>query len=968
MCPEKIKFTPEQLRAINSPDGEFVVKAGAGTGKTRVLVNKYINIYQRLIKAGDSPATSVSKILTLTFTRRAAKEMVSRLQTMISPVALLEARISTIDAFSARYLREHAFDAGLDPSFRVIDGVEARLIFRKTGKPILNNFLSLPLETDSSTDNFLSDAFSLINKLKQNLIGPNEFMSKTEGDRLGFAIGKLYMEYENFLFAESLMDFGRLLSVFYAYLSGNQKALEKIRKDYTHVLVDEYQDTNPAQVKLLKLIAAPENNYFAVGDEQQSIYGFRGAEPKSIMEFYSESPPEKKATLDLNFRTPPPIPDLINAVFKDEMLGYFPLKSGKDGSSEAQLFLAENKNEEARFLALKVKEFILKGYDPSDIVILLRGVKTAAEYEEALREQGIPSVTVGGLGFYGQPEIKDLVSMILTADNPYNDRELLRVLRSPGFGVSDPELARAVKESGKGSLYARLQGSDTESIRKSLEFIDKIREFWQEFSLVELINEILKESGILLRALTKTGGRDSRAASNIAKFISLARNFEESNVFSSPSDFAVYLRELESAGVDEPEARPRAEGVLHIMSIHQSKGLEFPVVFVSNITPSSFPARALMDKYHFTEKHGLVERDNEKNSLYTTYLKTPLYERHQQEEKRLLYVAMTRSLKHLILTGSRGSRSSISAFMKYFVEDSKNQVSIKEKLKSMLKLSPMPDSDKIENFALQAYENKEKETGDRIVSASDNLGLPRFVKKKPILEISVTGLKSYARCPLLYKYRYLMRLPVRPAENGFSPALFGTAVHRLLEESYREERSFPGTVEEALCSLILASGVSSEDYRKYYLDFAKKAVEGITTPGVLKSPEKILFTEQAFILKFDGAYIKGTIDRADKKPNYAIIDYKTSKSLTPSKYSLQLNIYRLAAKILFDIKNPALYICHIYTGKYVRIPRDRFISLRLQSLINGIRSEVFFPLPGSHCRWCSYFSVCPAYKKHPFLK
>jgi len=959
--PEDIKFTEQQQAAITSPDGEFVVKAGAGTGKTRVLVHKYLNIFRDKTDNGETPASACNSILTVTFTRRAAREMLERLSKAVPEEVIRNSHISTIDAFCSRFLKENAFSLGIDPDFRVLDEVEAKLLFRKIGAKVLDEEVSTPLDVELTAEEFLNDSYSLINTLRQRLVSPEYFIGRVkENAGIHKVIYNLYRNYEKHLEKENLMDFGKILFDSYTALTRNQKILERLQNQFTHVLVDEYQDTNPAQVELLRLIAMPQNNYFAVGDEKQSIYGFRGAVPAHIVDLFSKVKSGKKVVLDKNFRSPEPLTSLVNTVFKDKITGYNQIESSVKGKAEIEVYLGKDRQEEAEFVASRVREFIEKGYELHDIVILLRGVKNCQEFEDALRNKHIPTVTVGGMGFYQQQEIKYLQSMLLVIDNPHSDRELLKVLRSPGFGVKNSVLAELAEKRQKNeSLFSLASASGHNEIKRTVEFIERFREKKNNLSLVELIYQAAEESGLLYWAVSKTGGLNSRHMSNINKFISLARKFESKNIFSSIADFAAYLRQLEDAEIVEPEAKPRAKGVLHLMSVHQSKGLEFPVVFVSNIAPGNFPATARMDRFHFNDKHGLIIRDNSKESRYSKLLREYLYSQHHQEERRLLYVAMTRSKKHLVLSGSLNYQGKPSKYMQYFLQETEDGFKPRLNIKDFVT--------HVKEYKKSAFEIPEKKaqiSKEKMLELSKNLGMPEFKKNAEIKsEFSVTELEVYSRCPALYNYQYKLNLPVPPPEKKYSANLFGSAVHRMLEEYYRvgnikSERD----MKDKIASLVLCGGVSDKEYNEYYRESAERTVKSLMENKImLSSPESVIFVEQPFNLKKENVLIKGTIDRVDKIKGNSVrlVDYKTSVNASPDPYIIQLGIYKIALEEIFgyEVNQVLLAFVRINSTADVKVPED--MEIKLKSLIEGIKSSNFHPVPGDHCLYCPYKNLCP---------
>ncbi|MGM0568139.1 MAG: ATP-dependent helicase [Elusimicrobiota bacterium] len=951
-------FTPSQKKAIKSTDGVFIVRAGAGTGKTRVLINKYIKIYNSLIKKGFDGKKACDSILTVTFTKRAAKEMLERLKNKIDAEHLRYAHISTIDAFCSRLLKENAYIAGLDSKIEIIEGIESKLLFIKIGESILENEISFPIGTEMSKEKFLNESYTLINTLKQRLVSPEEFL-EISGSKssINNVLYKLYKNYESYLTKENLMDFGKLLFTACRLMKSSPKIRKDIQKKFIHVLVDEYQDTNPAQLELLNIISKPQNNFFAVGDEKQSIYGFRGAEPEYIIKHYNNLPPDRKTTLAENFRCRSSIPELINTVFSRVIKDYNKIKCARtQGKADIEVFLAKSRRQEAEYVAARVKQFLNSGYKPSEIALLFRGVKNCGEYEQAMRKLNIGTVTVGGTGFYRQPEIKDIMAMVACAENPHSQRELLRVMRLPIFAFRDSEIASILcKKNKKDTLYGLILKSKDKKAIKLKEFTEKFRNLKNEVSLPELIERMLCESGIIYRAGAQSGGSNSRQLSNIRKFIRQARNFSSKNIFSTLSDFREYLREIEQAGILEAEAKPKAKDVVYLMSIHQAKGLEFPVVLLPNIAPSNFPARMNISDFHFSKDKGLIIKDNSKNSFFTKHIKTKLASDHNKEERRLLYVAMTRPEQKLLISGYQNSRGRISKYMGYFFKKEKDEYLLKDNIKKYvrhIKEFQPPPAEKEE----KECEKKEKEA---FLRATETLGLPPFYKTKEVpSEFSATQLQTYNECPKKYNYIYNIGIPKPPAEEGFSSLLFGTAVHRMLAEYYKYGglNTFQ-KMKEKITSLIISSGMSSKTFSLYYKGKTEKTLRNIFDLNILKKPENVIFVEKPFVIKMKNAYVKGTIDRVDAPKDTAeLIDYKTSYSTDTYKFRIQMAVYEIALREIFNINPGSSNIYFLRRGKIKAVPVIKDALLEINNIISSIQAEKFSPRKGKHCKNCSFCS------------
>ncbi len=967
----KINFTQSQKRAINADDGKFAVKAGAGTGKTSVLVNRYLKIYDTLFK-DLSPEDICDSILTVTFTKRAARQMRDRLSGSIPDTALRYAHISTIDSFCSRFLKENAFAAGIDPEFKVLDEVESKLYFRKLGLSVLEDEVIWPIQIEKPRESFLNDVYELINSLKQELVGPEMFMNNlVENEEIHRAIYMLYMRYEEALKKDNYMDFGRILNETYRIIKTNPGIRKNVQDKFRYLLVDEYQDTNPAQVELLGIVSAPQDNYFVVGDEQQSIFRFRGAHPEHIVNLFKSLPEGSKVVLKENFRSGAPVPELVNEVFKEEINGYHSIESTISQESRIKLFLGDKREEEAEYISSQTRKFLDSGYDPGDIVVLFRGVKNCAVYEEKMRKYGIKTVTVGGAGFYEQPEIKDIIAMLTVMDNPFSDRELIRLLQSPYFGIKDSELARILYENdstSKGSsLFEKMKGSGNSKITAFMEFMDFFKDKKRSLSLVELINLTAEKSGLFYRASSQNGGLDSRPMSNLNKFIRMARSFEGRNIFSTLYDFINYLRQIENAAIVEAEARPLVKNVVNLMTVHQAKGLEFPVVFVANVSSGNFPTSNRVNIYHFLKEQGLIIKDKTKGSRYMEILNTRLYREFYEEEKRLFYVALTRAQKHLFITGNINFRGSISKFMSFFLnKKEKGEFKLKSNLKKIIardKIVPelnVPELNVGElNEDKKIYQDKQSKAKE-FLEISKDLGIPGFIKIRDIpVEFSVTKIETYIRCPRLYKYRYFVKIPPPPAEKSFSAALFGSAVHRMLEEYYKIAKPGQVAMPEKIKTLICSTGISSAEFKKNYLKKSEEVIKSIQSSGMLKPAEEILYTEEPFVLKVGSNRIKGTVDRIDKtEGQIELIDYKTAKSADTGHYRFQISIYLEALKEIFKFDKVAPYIYFVAINKIKKVRPIKFINLRIKSAVNGIQSGRFPAISGQHCKYCPYLEIC----------
>jgi ATP-dependent exoDNAse (exonuclease V) beta subunit len=298
--------------------------------------------------------------------------------------------------------------------------------------------------------------------------------------------------------------------------------------------------------------------------------------------------------------------------------------------------------------------------------------------------------------------------------------------------------------------------------------------------------------------------------------------------------------------------------------------------------------------------------------------------------------------------------------MSFFLEEDEKDFKLRDGIKEFLKREKELPEKEIPEAEAAA---ESKESADEFLKAAEGLGMPGFVKVRDIpAEFSVTKIETYIRCPLLYKFRYVLDIPEPPPEENFSAALFGSAVHRALEEYYKLKPLTPVQMEEKIKTLILSSGIGSEIYDESYSGRTAKIVNAIRDSNMLKPPEDIISTEQPFVLDVDGNRIKGTIDRIDRSPGGGVqlIDYKTAGRAETAHYRLQISIYMEALKEIFKFKDITPYIYFVSINRIQEVKPLKFVKMRVKSAVSGIQNEKFSPIPGSHCRWCPYTNICPS--------
>ncbi len=600
-----------QKDAVQQIDGSILILAGAGSGKTKTITSRVAY----LIKNGIPP----SSILTLTFTNKAASQMRSRALSLIDEQISYMPLMCTFHKFGLLFLKFHMQELGRSNSFVIIDTDDK--------KRIIKNFdTDLPIPMISNE----------LSRFKNNLITPEEAVSSAQIPNYK-KIANIYQKYELYLTQNNLVDFDDLLALPFKILSKNDELRKQTSQRYQYIMVDEYQDTNDLQFKLLQKLSSEHNNLCVVGDDDQSIYGWRGANIKNILEFKDQFLDTKIIKLTKNYRSTDVILKAANELIEHNRnrLGK-KLEGTKDKGKEIEVLHHHDEATEARIISQNVKKLINSGVDPADIAILYRINALSRSIEEGLNRAGVPYKMVGGLKFYERAEIKDLISYLRIIANPNDDFSIKRVINKPKRGLGKATIDKVLKAANdnKSSIFAFLttkHGLLEPQVSKKA--YKTIQEFCQSIldlqllakeSSYDLIDNIEDTFGIkkYYEALPDSLDR----VSNIDEFYGLFRDFIIQNPESSLDDFLNDIA-LQS---DQDQIDERS---ISIMSIHASKGLEFEHLFVVGLEEGFFP---------------LIGDGTD-----------------IEEERRLGYVAITRAKKELTLSSSssrfyKGKRALLS--------------------------------------------------------------------------------------------------------------------------------------------------------------------------------------------------------------------------------------------------------------------------------------------------------------------
>ena len=592
-----LQLNPNQQKAVNHIKGPMLVLAGAGSGKTKVLTNRIAN----LIENGVSPYN----ILAITFTNKAAKEMKDRVVNLIGDSAN-NIQISTFHSLGVKILKENYALLGYERNFTIIDSDDALTIIKKIMKDLnMNKEYYNPKEIRNK-----------ISSAKNEMMDIDKF-SKIEFDH---KIVEVYKIYQKKLKQGNSVDFDDLLILPIKLFKNYPNILNDYQERYKYILIDEYQDTNEAQYTFSRLLSSKYRNIFVVGDNDQAIYAFRGANYKNILNFEKDYPECETILLEENYRSTKNILNAANSVIKNNRERKDKnLWSNNEEGDKIKYKKVSNEKEEASFVVEEIKTLLSKGVKEEDIAVLYRTNAQSRTIEEEMLKKNIKYRVVGSFDFYNRKEIKDLLCYLRLISNHKDDVSLLRIINTPKRGIGEKTIENLINtaESSNTSIYEAIN-SGKELVFKNL--IEELTQDSQSLSLTELVDTILEKSGIKKELTSSKLLEDEIRLENLNEFKGVTKNYEEEYGTANLEEF---LEEI-SLVSDITEHQDSASRV-SLMTVHSVKGLEFDYVFIIGMEEGIFP-------------HYNAINDGSNSAI--------------EEERRLCYVAITRAKKKLYITSA----------------------------------------------------------------------------------------------------------------------------------------------------------------------------------------------------------------------------------------------------------------------------------------------------------------------------
>ncbi|MBY0544131.1 MAG: DNA helicase II [Gammaproteobacteria bacterium] len=608
-------LNPEQYAAVTAPKGHVLVLAGAGSGKTRVLVHR---IAWLLTEQCESPHS----ILAVTFTNKAAAEMRHRLEDLVGASGQ-RMWLGTFHSLAHRMLRLHWRDAGLAENFQILDSEDQLRLIRRVMKE---------LNIDEKQSPAKQAQWYISNKKEEGL-RPHHI--EHYGDPSTRTLLMIYQAYDAICQQNSLVDFTELLLRCHELLLGQPEILAHYQQRFNYILVDEFQDTNSLQYAWLRLLAGDNAWVMVVGDDDQSIYGWRGAKVENIKQFCDNFTDTTIIRLEQNYRSTKIILDAANHIINNNKgrLGknlWTELVEGEPIS----VYNAYNEVDEARFITARIQQAIERGFSPTDIALLYRSNVQSRTLEEALLQAGIAYRIYGGLRFYDRAEIKDALAYLRLVYNSRDDQAFERAVQTPPRGIGDKtmELIRETARAGQISLWqatkelletSQMTSRASNAVAQFYTLISDMQTDAAPLDLHAMLDMVITRSGLIPHFQQERGEKGQARIENLSELIDAARLF----AYDADDEFPVMAAFLAHAALESGERQSAGDDAVQLMTLHSAKGLEFPIVFMCGMEEGLFP-------------HYMCLNDP----------------KQLEEERRLCYVGMTRARKKLYLTYAESRR------------------------------------------------------------------------------------------------------------------------------------------------------------------------------------------------------------------------------------------------------------------------------------------------------------------------
>jgi len=987
----------QQAEVVRENDCPLLILAGAGSGKTLTVASKIAY----LVESG----VASERILALAFNQKAAEELKSRVLGMLQGCEDLS--ISTFHSFCNQVIEENILSTKLNANFRVITDT-AQLVYLTKN---INSFGIEYLEFNHEPYTLAEEMKKFISRCKDEFVTPQDLQlyiqqqettnpdAETQEELNNLKdIVKIYHAYETYKLQNNMLDFGDMLCTVYSLLSNKPLILKKYQDRFQFIIVDEFQDTNYIQLQIVNLMAQQHGHIMVVGDDDQSIYRFRGAHLTNIAEFKKMFPNCTQKTLEQNYRSTQKIVATANTLIENN-----PQRTPKQlfthnpPGDNIQIVENPTDTDQANYILQTTKE-LLKKYLPQDIAILCRRKTTADPIIKLFRKHNIPFNFTGDTGFFEEPIIKDITSYLKVISNPLeNNPELIRILSRPNYAITPMDICKFTHYADKKklTLYETLDHLDNIEVNKPKfqhvkQTLTNILNTKKRHRTLDLIHNLLFEQEFYKYELALKNNHNMQLLNH---FYTLT---EEFNTLYPDKDIEDLNDYLTIAANFEQQNKNDIKQTITISTIHGVKGMQYPAVIIPDLNERKLPTTHQKDKFTLPKQlqKGIQPPYDDK-------------ELHTQEERRLLYVAISRAKEKLILTyakhhGENKTETKPSRFLQEINYQQNPNITHQQQPQQQTtpqtttsNPTPMANNQTqtellqniIANLTTQQYNTAIENILLLAKTTNENINIqteiinkikePSYTTlkqppKKPLTVppghiFSVSQFVSYKKCPQLYQYRHVMKIPEKP-RYYFD---FGSTIHSITEQLTKMQKENQPT-NENIANELLAKFWNPKGY-KTKIDEQKDYTEAKRILKIFmeeqnKTQTQIIDIERWFETAIGNIRIRGRIDRIDKdQTGLTVIDYKTSKKATPLnelKKDMQLIIYALAVRDIYGNQTT------LRVGDWFLRPNQKIfftpekqdienIQIEIQEISKKINSATFDPKKNSwECRDCDYKCLC----------
>jgi len=960
----------EQWAAVRHGDGPLLVVAGAGTGKTRVITERIRYLLE------TQPELAGESILGLTFTEKAAAEMKQRVLAGVGERGK-QVWLGTFHSFCRNVLLE------VNPSLEILDETDHWIFLRRNlGQLRLDHYKRL-----ADPGRFLSDFVQFFSRCQDELVTPDDYQRYADGLRAGYArekamldpaarsdreaeiarqqeIARAYRVSEGLLRERNLYTYGALLLETVQQLRAKPTLLRRLQQRYRYILVDEFQDTNIAQIELLRLLAGRNGNIVAVGDDDQAIYRFRGASFGSFQLFAehfigAKGSPGKTETpivmLRQNYRSTRRILRAAGQVIsqnKDRYAAEKRLFTANGAGEKVRIVELAQPEDEARWIVEELERFHGAGRRWNEFAVLYRAHAHRNFLVEMVSQQRIPYV-IRKLSILDSTLVRDMMAYLRLVVTPSDNVACARVLAAPYWGLEPADVVRLVERASKSrglALWDVLQDAQAElSFAKDHKrtgelaaWITALRERAKHLTAAAMLEELLTSLELALLPADP----DRRA---LDRFIEFVREWEKKSQTKTLREFVEYLGYFQEAGGEICLEEEPTENAVQLMTVHAAKGLEFDHVFVMRLARGAFPTWPRRPVLEFPAE--LMKEEKPQGDF------------HVQEERRLFYVALTRARQGLTLTSVVGARSKPSAFLDDILMDP--QIQHADVLQLAPALEPAPAQPGLRQLFDPARRN---------LRAYSRIALWSLDYRPPVLEplqLSASAIDTYQTCPLKYLFQQVWGL-----RGGPQAALtFGNVMHTTIAQFVRELRKRGHLLFDEVEAIYrrewsaagFRDAYQEEEYQKAGLEQLREFHRSYT-----QAPPEVLHQEKYFELALaSNVVVIGRMDQINRvgPRSVEIVDYKTGRPRLEkdAQKSLQLSLYAMATREVLELDPVRLVFYNLNGNAAVATTREEKAleeaRQTVEEVADQIRARDFSPKPGYACRACDFQPICPAHEQ-----